>query len=151
MRKLVKCLLVVCFVAVAGLVAAPACLAEGGDDVAAFYVPENLQVGSSVLDPGVYVVRLLHDYSNRNTLLVTNAEGTKVLAMALVTPHEIAKHEIREESRLLYDAPEGTRPPALRTFLVANSSFGYDIPRTSSAAKVAAAPSKELVALAVSR
>lgn len=148
MKTLAKCLVMVSFVALAGLVAAPACLADVGDDTASFYVAESLQVGRTTLDPGVYVVRLLHSGSDRNTLVVTSADGTRVHSMLLVTPHEIASHEIRDVSRLLYDAAEGSRPAALRTFLVANSSFGYDIARSSAATSIASAPMKEIVAIA---
>ncbi len=151
MKTLAKCLVMVSVVALAGLVAAPACLADVGDDTAAFYVAESLQVGKATLDPGVYVVRLLHSGSDRNTLVVTSADGTRVHTMLLVTPHEIAMHEIRGVSRLQYEAAEGSRPAALRTFLVANSSFGYDIVRSSAATRVASVPTKEIVAIASAR
>lgn len=151
MTKLVKCLLVVSFVAVAGLVAAPVALAEGAEDAAAFYVPESLQVGPTTLDAGVYVVRALHSGSGRTVLVVTNGEGTKHLAALLVTPHQIARQDVRETSRLLYEPAEGARPAALRTFLVANSSFGYDILRSEAPTRVAAAPVREISAIRASR
>lgn len=148
MKKLVNCLVVVSLATLLAVVAAPVCLAEIGDDTAAFYVAENLQVGQTNLGPGIYVVRLLHSGSSRNTLIVTNADGTRVHTMLLVTPHEIAQQDIRSESRLRYDAADGTRPAALRTFLVANSSFGYDVTSWGAPARVASAPTKEIVALA---
>lgn len=148
MKTLAKCLVMVSFVALAGLVAAPACLAAGVDDAAAFYVPESLQVGRTSLEPGTYIVRAVHSGSSRNTLVVTSADGTKVLATLLVTPHQIASQDVREASRLLYEAADGSRPAALRTFLVANSSFGYDIMRSEAPARVAAAGTKEIVAIA---
>lgn len=146
--KLVKCLLVVSFAALACLVAAPVAFADGVEDSAAFYVPESLQVGPVTLDAGVYVVRAVHSSSGRTVLVLTNGEGTKHLAALLVTPHQIASFDVRDTSRLLYDAAEGGRPAALRTFLVANSSFGYDILKAASPERVASAPVKELVAIA---
>lgn len=151
MKTLAKCLVMVSFVVMAGLVAAPPCLADIGDDTAAFYVAESLQVGKATLDPGIYVLRLLHAGSDRNTLVVTSADGTKVHTMLLVTPHEIAAQEIREVSRLQYDPAEGSRPAALRTFLVANSQFGYDILRSEAPVRVAGAGTKEIVAIALVR
>jgi hypothetical protein len=151
MKKLVNCLVVVSLAALAAVVVAPAALADSVDYAAAFYVPESLQVGPTNLDAGVYVVRSVNSGSARNLLVVTNADGTKVLATLLVTPHQIAQQDIRGASRLLYDAADGTRPAALRTFLVANSSFGYDIVGSSAPARVAAVPTKELVAIAAAR
>ena len=79
---------------------------------------------------------------------MTSVDGTKVLATLLVTPHQIAQQDIRSTSRLLYDAADATRPAALRTFLVANSSFGYDVMKTSTPTRVASAATKEIVAIA---
>lgn len=148
MKKLVNCLVVVSLAALAAFVVAPVALADGAEYAAAFYVPESLQVGSTNLDAGVYVVRSMNSGSARNLLVVTSVDGTKVLATLLVTPHQIAQQDIRSTSRLLYDAADATRPAALRTFLVANSSFGYDVMKTSTSTRVASAPTKELVAIA---
>ena len=151
MRTHASWMVMVSFVVLAGLAAAPACLANGGDDVASFYVAERLQVGSVSLEPGVYVVRALHSGSGRNVLVVSNVEGTANHAALLVTPHQVAPHEVKGVSRLLYEAGDGSRPAALRTFLVANSSFGYDIAVKASPAKIASANVKEIVAIASAR
>ena len=134
-----------------GLAAASACLASGGDDVASFYVAERLQVGSVNLEPGIYVVRALHSGSSPKVLVVSNVEGTANHAALLVTPHQVAPQEVKAVSRLLYEVGDGSRPAALRTFLVANSSFGYDIAVTASPARIASANEKEIVAIASAR
>jgi hypothetical protein len=151
MKTLAKCLVTVSFVVLAGLAAAPAALADGVDDVASFYVADRLQVGSVHLEPGVYVVRALHAGSSRNVLVVSTADGTKARAALLVTPHQIAAHENKGTSRLLYEPADGARPAALRTFLVANSSFGYDVLPSAGTARVASLPVREIVALASAR
>lgn len=151
MSTIAKWMVKASFVVLAGLVAAPACLASGADDVASFYVAERLQVGPVSLEPGVYVVRANHSGSSRNVLVVSNLEGTTIRAALLVTPHQVAPQEVRDVSRLLYDPGDGTRPAALRTFLVANSSFGYDIVSTSSPERVATGNVKEIVAIASAR
>ncbi len=82
---------------------------------------------------------------------VSPAQGTTNHAALLVTPHQVAPHEVKRVSRLLYEAGDGSRPAALRTFLVANSSFGYDIAVSASPARIASANVKEIVAIASSR
>lgn len=146
-----KWMVKVSFVVLAGLVAAPACLAGGADDVASFYVADRLQVGPVSLEPGVYVVRASHSGSSRNVLVVSDFEGTAIRAALLVTPHQVSPQEVRGVSRLLYDEADGARPAALRTFLVANSSFGYDIVSAASPDRVATGNVKEIVAIASAR
>ena len=151
MKTSEKRMVMVSLVALAGLVAAPAALAEGVDDVASFYVADRLQVGPVSLAPGVYLVRALHSGSSRNVLVVSSADGREARAALLVTPHQIAANEVQGVSRLLYEPADGARPAALRTFLVANSSFGFDVLPSQGETRVASAPLKEIVALASAR
>lgn len=151
MRKLVKGMLTCAVVALAALVAAPALAAGGADDTAGFYVAEKLLVGNVELQPGIYLVRAVHAVSSRNVLVVTDVEGTEVFATLLVTPHHLAAQDVRDVSRLLYEPGDGARPNALRSFLVANSPFGYDIYSRSAGAPVATAGLREITAVAALR
>lgn len=151
MKTLAKWTVMGAFVVIAAVVAAPAVQAGGGDDVAGFYVAERLLAGSVVLEPGVYLIREADVSSSRNVLVVTNVDGTKVFATLLATPHQIAAQEMRGVSRLLYEAGDGTRPNALRTFLSANSTFGYDFVARPGEVRVASTPLKEITATAMLR
>lgn len=147
MRKLAKGMVLGALVALLTLVAAPALHAAGGDDVAGFYVAERLLVGSVSLEPGIYLVRPAPSVSGQNVLVVTNVNGTKVFATLLVTPHQIAAHEVSGVSRLLYEPGDAARPNALRTFLAANSSFGYDILPGKARTQLASAGLREITAI----
>lgn len=151
MKTLAKWTVMGAFVAIVAVVAAPVAQAGGGDDVAGFYVAEKLLVGSVVLEPGVYLIREADVSPSRNVLVVTNVDATEVFATLLVTPHQVAAQEMRGVSRLLYEAGDATRPNALRTFLAANSTFGYDIVARRAPARVASAPLKEITAIAMAR
>lgn len=152
MKSLTRWMVAVSVVALAVFAFAPVVLADGVDDVASFNVSDRLKVGSVTLEPGVYIVRALHAGSGRNVLVVSNAVGTETLAALLTTPHQLAPQEIQGESRLLYEAGDDGRPGSLRSFLVANTAFGYDIlPSAQQPARAASARVKELVAIASAR
>lgn len=128
--------------------AAPAANACWGDDMAGFYVPAPMQFGTYTLEPGIYFLRVVHAVSGHNAVTVTSVDGTKVFATVLATPHTLAPHEVKDRSRLLYVHNEEGAPSALRTFLVANSSFGYDILSKRLPVRQASEVTKELVAIA---
>ncbi|MFN7990416.1 MAG: hypothetical protein U0529_23305 [Thermoanaerobaculia bacterium] len=147
MKTLVKSLVLGAFL----LLLVPAAMACWPDDQAGFYVPGQMQVGNVLLEPGIYSVRAVHAFPGHNVLTITSSDGTKVYATVLATPHTLAPHEVQGRSRLLYVHSEEGAPSALRSFLVANSSFGYDIYARPMAARQAKVVTRELVAIAESR
>lgn len=151
MKTIVRNLLLGAALVALVVVAAPALNACWGDDMAGFYVPDRMLVGSQVLEPGTYFVRVVHAVAGHNALIVTSPDGMKIFATVLATPHTLAPHEVQDRSRLQYVHNEEGTPSSLRTFLVANSSFGYDIYSRHAPAKLARGVTKELVAIAESR
>lgn len=150
MSILVRGLVLGAFILVAA-VATPALNACWGDDMAGFYVPAPMQVGSFVLEPGTYFVRAVHAIAGHNAVVITSVDGMKVFATVLATPHTLAPHEVQERSRILYVHSDEGHPAAMRSFLVGGSSFGYDIYTPRLAQKQAAAVTRELVAIAETR
>lgn len=132
------------------LVFAPAASAASGDDTAGFSVQVPMQVGRFTLEPGLYLVRAVHDAIGHNVLVVTDPDATKVFATVLATPHSLASHEIADHSRLRYVHSDTGQPAMLRTFLVANKSLGYDV-YTSKPRVTAVAAVREIVAIAEGR
>lgn len=151
MKNFVRSIVLGAFLVLLVAAFAPAVSACWGDDMAGFYVPNQMQVGKVVLEPGMYSVRVVHAAAGHGVLTVTSVDGMKVFATVLATPHTLAPHEVKDRSRLQYVHTEEGTPAALRTFLVANSSFGYDIYSRQLPARQAKVVVKELVAIAESR
>lgn len=151
MKNIVKTVVLGSFLVLLAAAFAPGAAACWPDDMAGFYIPAPMQVGSVVLEPGTYTVRAIHAFPGHNVLAITSPDGMKVYTTVLATPHVLAQQEIQNRSRLLYAFAEDGSPWALRTFLVANSSFGYDIHSRQLPTRQAKAVTKELVAVAESR
>ncbi len=151
MKNFVRSIVLGAFLVILVAAFAPVVNAGWGDDMAGFYVPDQMQIGKFVLEPGTYTVRVVHAVAGHGVLTVTSSDGMKVFATILATPHSLAPHEVKDRSRLMYVHTEEGVPAALRTFLVANSSFGYDIYSPRPPAKLATAVTKELVAIAENR
>jgi len=122
-RPLPLALLAVCAVAFAP----PSVAQMPPDETVGFYVASPLQVGRVVLEPGAYLVRAVRAEANEHLVLITDSAKTTVFAAVLATPHQIAESDVRPRSRLLFDDNESGKPAVLRSFLVANTAFGYDL------------------------
>ena len=86
-------------------------------------VTEPLDVGGTVLQPGVYVIRVL-PLTDRNLLQVTSEDRSKVYATVLSIPHALAPTaEQGNTEYVLYPATEGS-PRALRTWFAPHSTSG---------------------------
>lgn len=92
-------------------------------------VEEPLDVGGTILEPGVYLIRVLPSISNRNLLQITNEDRTKVYATVLSIPHPLpATEEAKDTKFVFYPASNGA-PRALRTWFAPDSTSdgGHDI------------------------
>ena len=128
MKSFTRSLLVSSLAALSAMVLAPVVLAQvPPDETAGFSVQSPLRVGSVVLAPGDYLVRAVRAEADRGLLVVTEPTKTSVFAIVLATPHQIQPWDIKPVSRLRFQYDDSGRPNVLRTFLIANSRFGYDI------------------------
>lgn len=92
-------------------------------------VEEPLDVGGTILEPGVYLIRVLPSISNRNLLQITNEDRTKIYATVLSIPHPLpATEEAKHTKFVFYPASNGA-PRALRTWFAPDSTSdgGHDI------------------------
>ncbi len=122
-RIVVTALFAVCLLAVA----APAVAQWPPDETAGFYVENPLRVGRTVLDPGTYVVRAVRANASQHLLVVMDEDKTTVFAAVLATPHQVAESQIRTVSRLLFQYDQRGKANVLRSYMIANTAFGYDI------------------------
>ncbi len=101
-------------------------------------VSEPLDVGGTILQPGVYTVRVLPSFENRNQIQVTSPDLKTVYATALTVPHyKIENEQPANSTFVFYPAGEG-QPAALRTWYAAfpdASQGGHDIVYTKSRAE----------------
>lgn len=90
-------------------------------------VGEPLDVGGTLLQPGVYVIRVL-PLTNRNILQVTNEDRSKIYATVLSIPHALGTKEQKNTEYVLYPPTAGS-PRALRTWFAPDSASagGHDI------------------------
>ncbi len=133
------------------LAAAPAATASSSDEITGFNVTQALMVGSVRIEPGNYLLRVLDAGPTHNVLQVTDPEQTRVYAIVLATPRQVALDAVAASSSLTFTAPSGTRPASLKGWTIANSRFGFDFyaPGSSSELMAAGAPAPAtLVALA---
>lgn len=107
---------------------------------------EPLDVGGTVLQPGVYVIKILPNSPNRNLLRVTNEDGSEVFATVLSIPHSLdTTQDPADSSFVYYPAVAGT-PRALRTWFASDSTSGgghdivYPRPRAMELAAAVEAP-----------
>ena len=87
-------------------------------------VDQPLDVGGTVLEPGVYVIKVLPNIRNRNILQITNEEGTKIFATVLSVPHPLAATEEMKSTKYVFYPASGEMPRALRTWYAPDSTSG---------------------------
>lgn len=92
-------------------------------------VEEPLDVGGTILEPGVYVIRVLPLDSTRNMLQVTNEDRTKIFATVLSIPHALPATEEQKHTKFVFYPASNGAPRALRTWFAPDSTSdgGHDI------------------------
>lgn len=85
---------------------------------------EPVDVGGTILQPGVYVIRVLPSIANRNLLQVTNEDGTKVFATVLSIPHAYDNMESPPTTEYVFYPTVAGTPQALRTWFAPDSTSG---------------------------
>lgn len=90
---------------------------------------EPLDIGGTVLQPGVYVIRVLPSNENRNTLQVTNEDRSQVYATVLSIPHTLSSTVQQTSTEYVYYPATSGSPRALRTWFAPNATShgGHDI------------------------
>ena len=126
MRSTSRLLLIATF---ALLISIPAAFAQT-PEYSTLPVNEPLLVGSTVLQPGVYLIRVLPSPTGREKIQVTSQDMQKVFATVLTVPHQLKPgEEIKNTTFIYYPASEGM-PAALRTWYAPHadaSDGGHDI------------------------
>ncbi len=93
-------------------------------------VTEPLDVGGTILQPGVYTIRVLPSFADRNKIQVTSPDLKTVYATALTVPHyQVENEQPASSTFVFYPAADGL-PEALRTWYAAfpdASQGGHDI------------------------
>ncbi len=134
MRNMLRLLVVGAF---ALLIFIPAAFAQT-PEVSTLPVTEPLQVGSVILQPGVYTIRVLPDVASREKIQITSPDMKKVFATVLTVPHQFKPGEDTKNTTFVYfPAGEGA-PAALRTWYASHpeaSMGGHDIVYEESRAK----------------
>ena len=105
--------------AVALLLVAPVAFAQTFEE-STLPVTEPLDVGGTILQPGTYLIRVLNNGSDRDRVVITNTDRTKVFATVLTVPHPLEPNEeIPSSTFVFFPAPEGS-VKALRTWFAGN-------------------------------
>lgn len=147
MRAVSKFLVLSALALIIGVISAPSAFAtipEGSFLRAA----EPIDIGGNILQPGVYVIRVLPDIGNRNLLQVTNEDGSKIFATVLSIPHAYADTTPPETTEYVFYPMSTTGTPrALRTWFAPDSASGggHDIVYPQARAMELAALVKEPV------
>lgn len=113
--------------AIAGLFAigsAPNLGADQRDKKTILTVNEPIQVPGKLLEPGVYVMKLLESSSTRHIVQVFNEDQTEVLTTILAIPN----YRLQAESKTVFtfwEMPAG-HPKALRAWFYPGDNFGQE-------------------------
>jgi len=130
--------------AVAVMVASPV-TAQIEKEKSIFTATESIQVGSKVVPPGTYMIRVVPLSYNRNLVQVTSEDGSKIFASALATPHPKKDDEQIPSSRFVYYPTADGQVKALRTWFAPSTPYGQDIVYPKTRASELAIASKENV------
>lgn len=87
-------------------------------------VGETIQVPNKVLEPGVYVVKLLDSPSNRHIVQIFNADETELLTTILAIPNYRLDPK-GETVFTFWEMPPG-QPRALRAWFYPGDNFGQE-------------------------
>lgn len=103
---------------------APNLGADAWDKKTTLTVHEPIQVPGKLLEPGVYVMKLLNSASNRNIVQVFNADQSEVLTTILAIPNY--RLEVKDQTAFTFwEMPPG-QPKALRAWFYPGDNFGQE-------------------------
>ena len=105
--------------ALALLLCAPAALAQTVEQ-SPLPVDEPLDVGGTILQPGSYMIKVLGNGTDRDRVVITNADGTKTFATVLTVPHHLEPNEEVPSTTYVFYPPGDNSPKALRTWFAGN-------------------------------
>ena len=115
--------------AIALMISIPAAFAQS-PEASTLPVTEPLLVGSTILQPGTYVIKLIRSPYDRNKVQITSVNGDTVFATLLTVPHQLEPGEEVPNTKFVFYPAESGLPRALRTWFAPNPSAsqgGHDI------------------------
>ena len=148
MKRLMSWLVVGACAILLGLILTRNVNGQGPVENASFTLTEPLDVGSTILQPGDYQIKVVLLQGNRDLLQVTNADGTKIIATLLSIPHPEGPGGVQiPASRYVYYPASAGHIKTLRTWFAANTPGlgGHDIVYSKQRAMELAALVKEPV------
>jgi hypothetical protein len=126
-QTLTKGIAIGAVLALATLATAPSATAQNFSDRTVFTETSPFEVGTTRLEPGTYLIRVVMLSSDRNLVQVTDEQQSKVYASVLATPHPIRGDMTVPVSSFLYYPPIAGHAKALRTWFSKSSAIGHDI------------------------
>ncbi|HEV7764796.1 MAG TPA: hypothetical protein VGQ76_07345 [Thermoanaerobaculia bacterium] len=123
--------------ALALVIAVPAAYAQT-PEASTLPVNEPLDVGGTILQPGVYTIRVLPSLADRHKVQITSQDLQTVYATVLTVPHPILQNEEPANSVFVYYPAGEGMPAALRTWFAPDpdaSGGGHDIVYSQSRAQ----------------
>lgn len=90
------------------------------------YLPidEPTEIGGTVLEPGIYVIRVVPNLGSRAFVQVMDEDQESVLATALSVPHPLSPGEELEDTKYVFLPATEEHPRALRSWFAPGSSSG---------------------------
>lgn len=98
-------------------------------EVSTLPVDQPINVGGTILQPGVYQIKVIPALGDRNRVQITSTDGTQIYATLLTVPHDLEPNEEVPMSRFVYFPSTNGQPRVLRTWFPPNSAMdaGHDI------------------------
>lgn len=117
----------------------PAAFAQA-PEYSAFNLNEPTLVGDKILQPGSYLIRVVHNGVDRNRVQVTDLTKSKIYTTVLTVPHHFAPDESKPATQLVFFPPVAGEPRILRTWFAPEpvDDEGHDIVFEESRAKMLA-------------
>ncbi|HYI13667.1 MAG TPA: hypothetical protein VEK57_31795 [Thermoanaerobaculia bacterium] len=115
-------------------------------EVSTLPVDEPLDVGGTILQPGVYTIRVVPTLGDRNRVQITSPDLSTIYATLLTVPHDLEPNEEIPNTRLVFFPAGEGQPRALRTWFPPNTAMNaghdivYEASRASQLARLASAP-----------
>jgi hypothetical protein len=90
------------------------------------YLPidEPTEVGGTILEPGIYVIRVVPNLGSRAFVQVMDEHQERVLATVLSVPHPLEPGEKLENTKYVFLPATGEHPRLLRSWFAPGSSSG---------------------------
>lgn len=118
------------------LISAPMAFAQT-PEVSTLPVDEPLDVGGTILQPGVYTIRVVPTQGDRNRVQITSPDMKTIYATVLTVPHDLEPNEEIPATRFVFFPAGDGQPRALRTWFPPNTAMeaGHDVVYEESRAK----------------